>query len=91
MTHIAARWPYWNRSGGKDHLWAFPHDEGACLAPAEISESIFVTHWGRLQRRPPNHTTISAGQGWHVPPWHKQMMGGAHQCSPGFEKGLHPV
>ena len=28
--HIRSAYPYWNRSGGADHLWTFPHDEGAC-------------------------------------------------------------
>ncbi len=27
---IRARFPYWNASGGTDHLFLFAHDEGAC-------------------------------------------------------------
>ena len=27
---IRARFPYWNASGGADHLFLFAHDEGAC-------------------------------------------------------------
>ena len=30
---IAATYPYWNRTGGTDHIWLFAHDEGACYAP----------------------------------------------------------
>ena len=50
------------------------------MAPIELRRSILITHWGRTQPKPPNHTTISAGQGWHQRPWHLKMMGGAAQC-----------
>ena len=26
-------WPYWNASGGSDHLWAIARDAGACATP----------------------------------------------------------
>ena len=48
--YIRHAFPFWNRSGGADHVWTFPHDEGACLAPRELSPSILVSHWGRLLR-----------------------------------------
>ena len=42
--------PYWNRTGGADHVWLFAHDEGACWAPREVYErSLILTHWGRLE------------------------------------------
>ena len=53
MTHELLQWvktahPYWNRTGGADHIWHFAHDEGACWAPSEIyNASIILTHWGR--------------------------------------------
>lgn len=71
MTHELLGWvkaahPYWNRTGGADHLWLFAHDEGACWAPSEVYErSIILTHWGRMDR---GHTSgTSYGQvaaGW---------------------------
>lgn len=45
--YIASEFPYWKRSGGKDHVWMWFHDEGACFAPKEIWPSIMITHWGR--------------------------------------------
>jgi hypothetical protein len=41
--------PWWDRRGGRDHIWLMPHDEGACYMPTEIyNTSIVLTHWGRL-------------------------------------------
>ncbi|KAG1671014.1 hypothetical protein FOA52_014258 [Chlamydomonas sp. UWO 241] len=42
------QFPYWDRRGGRDHIWLMSHDEGACYAPSDFyNESIFLTHWGR--------------------------------------------
>ncbi|KAL6745753.1 exostosin-like glycosyltransferase [Haematococcus lacustris] len=47
--------PWWDRRGGRDHVWLTPHDEGACWAPRVITDnSIILTHWGRLDA---NHTS----------------------------------
>ena len=54
---IEAKYPYWKRRGGRDHIWLFSHDEGACWAPNEISNSIWLTHWGRMGL---NHTSNTA-------------------------------
>jgi hypothetical protein len=32
LRHVRVTWPYWNRTQGKDHVWAFVHDYGACLS-----------------------------------------------------------
>lgn len=52
MLLEAKRWletelPYWNRTGGRNHIWLISHDEGSCWAPAEIRSSIILSHWGR--------------------------------------------
>ena len=53
LAQIRAEQPYWNASGGADHLFLFSHDEGACWAPAEIAErAMILTHWGRMDARP---------------------------------------
>ena len=49
--------PYWHRSGGRDHIWPFVHDFGACLSWLdnndrvyfpEMHSSIFLSHLGDL-------------------------------------------
>jgi hypothetical protein len=48
---LQAEWPYWDRRGGRDHIWLMVHDEGACWMPTEIfNTSIVLTHWGRLDK-----------------------------------------
>ncbi len=44
---LNATHPYWARRGGRDHIWLFTHDEGACWAPTALKDSIWLTHWGR--------------------------------------------
>lgn len=58
---LSTTYPYWNRSGGADHLWLTPHDEGACWMPKIIyDKAIMLTHWGRLD---PNHQSNTAYTG----------------------------
>ncbi|KAG2493455.1 hypothetical protein HYH03_008272 [Edaphochlamys debaryana] len=43
---IQANFPFWDRRGGRDHIWLTNHDEGACYMPTEIyNTSIILTHW----------------------------------------------
>ncbi|KAG2486464.1 hypothetical protein HYH03_014911 [Edaphochlamys debaryana] len=55
---IRQHFPYWDRRGGRDHIWLMTHDEGACYAPSEIyNVSTMLTHWGRTD---PNHASNTA-------------------------------
>ncbi|GFR40871.1 hypothetical protein Agub_g1522 [Astrephomene gubernaculifera] len=54
---INTTYPYWQRRGGKDHIFLFTHDEGACWAPNVVNNSIWLTHWGRMDV---NHTSNTA-------------------------------
>ncbi|KAG2493469.1 hypothetical protein HYH03_008286 [Edaphochlamys debaryana] len=55
---IQSNFPFWDRRGGRDHIWLTNHDEGACYMPTEIyNTSIMLTHWGRMDL---NHTSNTA-------------------------------
>lgn len=47
LRWIQEEYPFWRRKNGADHIFAFPHDEGACVAPIEMQNAIFLTSWGR--------------------------------------------
>lgn len=60
LDWVRTTYPYWNASGGADHIWLFAHDEGACWAPAELYDaSIILTHWGRLAPPSPQHGHVT--------------------------------
>jgi hypothetical protein len=64
--------PFWNRSSGSDHLWPAFHDEGACYAPAELHQTIILTHWGRRHTRPNGSSEYHL---WRVRPHANEMYG----------------
>ncbi|PSC72923.1 exostosin-like glycosyltransferase [Micractinium conductrix] len=51
---IRGHLPYWDRRGGRDHIWLVTHDEASCYVPAAIRPSIILSHWGRTDL---NHTS----------------------------------
>ncbi|KIY93098.1 exostosin-like glycosyltransferase, partial [Monoraphidium neglectum] len=51
LDWLRTAYPFWNRTQGRDHVWLFTHDEGACWAPTEVyRNSIVLTHYGVAQR-----------------------------------------
>uniref|UniRef100_A0A7S2BTF8 Exostosin GT47 domain-containing protein n=1 Tax=Haptolina brevifila TaxID=156173 RepID=A0A7S2BTF8_9EUKA len=50
MAHyVRSAFPYWERSGGRDHVFLVPSDAGSCWFDGELgAHPIFVTHWGLL-------------------------------------------
>ncbi|KAG2488355.1 hypothetical protein HYH03_013045 [Edaphochlamys debaryana] len=58
---IQSHFPFWDRRGGRDHIWLTNHDEGACYMPTEIyNTSIMLTHWGRMDLHHISNTAYTA-------------------------------
>ncbi|EPS60428.1 adenylosuccinate synthetase, partial [Genlisea aurea] len=75
--HIMAQYPYWNRSSGRDHIWTFAWDEGACMAPKEVWNGVMLVHWGNTNKKHRNSTTAYNDDNWDSIP---QDLRGNHSC-----------
>ncbi|KAJ8437539.1 hypothetical protein Cgig2_027614 [Carnegiea gigantea] len=62
--HIVQQYSYWNQSSGKDHIWFFSWDEGACYAPKEIWTSMMLVHWGNTNSKHNHSTTAYEPDNW---------------------------
>ncbi|CAH9127653.1 unnamed protein product [Cuscuta epithymum] len=62
--HITSAYPYWTQSSGKDHIWFFSWDEGACYAPKEIWNSMMLVHWGNTNSKHKHSTTAYLADSW---------------------------
>ena len=50
--HVRTKFPFWNRTMGRDHVWTFAHDMGGCVAPyEELRHSIWITTTGEMLNR----------------------------------------
>ncbi|KAH0972022.1 hypothetical protein GBA52_024178 [Prunus armeniaca] len=75
--HIVEQYPFWNRSSGRDHIWFFSWDEGACYAPKEIWNSMMLVHWGNTNSKHKHSTTAYWADNWDAIPSDKR---GNHPC-----------
>jgi hypothetical protein len=56
IESVQRNYPFWNRTRGRDHIWAFVHDHGGCLSWnnqdgiyfKDLRNSIFLSHLGDL-------------------------------------------
>lgn len=76
-NHIVESYPFWNRSSGKDHIWSFSWDEGACYAPKEIWNSMMLVHWGNTNSKHNHSTTAYWADNWDRIPSERR---GNHPC-----------
>eukprot|EP00965_Chrysotila_dentata_P003099 101348-Pleurochrysis_carterae.AAC.1 len=70
LEYVRGVWPFWNASGGRDHIFTFTGDNGAVWMRARLpllTEAVFITHWGD-RCLPPNDCVRLAGWRAH---WHK--------------------
>ena len=66
-AHVMQSAPYWNRTGGKDHIWTFGYDEGGCFAPAPLWPSLIISHWGNTMTKHNRCTTTYDADRWDPP------------------------
>ena len=52
VNGIRARWPFWNRSRGEDHIILTTQDYGGCMISPAVSRAIIVSHFGFEQSMP---------------------------------------
>ncbi|MCO5614912.1 hypothetical protein L7F22_069197 [Adiantum nelumboides] len=76
-SHISQNYPYWNRTSGRDHIWFFSWDEGACFAPKEIWNSMMLVHWGNTNSIHNCSTTGYRADNWDPIPISER---GNHSC-----------
>lgn len=57
VTHyVRSTFPYWDRSGGRDHAFFLTLDSGGCWLEGEVgSHAIVLSHWGLLGRHSAMH------------------------------------
>jgi len=44
--HLASEYPFWRRSGGRDHIFFLTTDRAGCWKPFELNQSIVLTYLG---------------------------------------------
>ena len=67
LAHVRDSLPYWNASGGVDHIWTFGYDEGACFAPSALRPSLLISHWGNTMAAHNRSTTTYDPDRWDPP------------------------
>ena len=45
VAHVSHAYPYWNASGGTDHVFFIFGERQTCLVPADVCGSEFLKSW----------------------------------------------
>ena len=48
VHHVRTQYPFWDRTGGRDHVFFLTGDQGACGLGQTGTKPIFITAWGLL-------------------------------------------
>ena len=48
VRHLRSKYSFWDRSGGRDHVFFLTGDQGACGLGSSGTNPIFITAWGLL-------------------------------------------
>ena len=87
LHYIRRYYPFWNASGGRDHIWMMLHDEGPCFAPREIRTSILLTHYGYWAPKPRPWGTYYDDNFMQDPRFYKRHIGDPDHPTPCFARG----
>jgi hypothetical protein len=87
LSYIRKYYPFWDASGGKDHIWMMLHDEGPCFAPRELRSSILLTHYGYYDPHPRPWGTYYDDNFMQDPGFYARHIGNPKQPTPCFARG----
>lgn len=77
QRHVMQAYPFWNRTGGRDHLWPVGLDEGGCVLPKALWPATVLSHWGNTGRVHKGAFTAVGQEMWTAIP---VTLHGMHRC-----------
>ena len=87
LQYIRKYYPFWDASGGSDHIWMMLHDEGPCFAPRELRTSILLTHYGYYHPKPRPWGTYYDDNFMQDPGFYARHLGDPKRPTPCFARG----
>ncbi len=85
--YVRTYYPFWNASGGRDHVFTMLHDEGPCFAPRELRSSILLTHYGYWSAKPRPWGTYYDDNFMQDPNFYRRHLGDPKRPTPCFARG----
>jgi hypothetical protein len=87
LEYVRSALPYWNASGGRDHVWTMLHDEGPCFCPRALRPSILLTHYGYYAAKPRPWGTFADDNFLLDRGFYARHLGDPAAPTPCFERG----
>ena len=85
LKYIRTYYPYWNASGGANHVWMMLHDEGPCHCPREIRPSLLLAHYGYYADPPKRWTAYLLDDWLASPAFYSRYIGGVRHPTRCFD------